>query len=82
MRGARGPPQKPALTLLSLTSFQVPWFGTIPIAVSNDISEQSLEEFSREVRDLLLAFAGATKIWGAWGGCESHLGLCPWVRTG
>ncbi|XP_037985406.1 nicotinate phosphoribosyltransferase isoform X2 [Motacilla alba alba] len=28
--------------------FQVPWFGTIPIAVSNDISEQSLEEFSRE----------------------------------
>ncbi|XP_062482936.1 nicotinate phosphoribosyltransferase [Pezoporus occidentalis] len=28
--------------------FQVPWFETIPIAVSNDISEQSLEEFSRE----------------------------------
>ncbi|NXR40011.1 PNCB phosphoribosyltransferase, partial [Zosterops hypoxanthus] len=28
--------------------FQVPWFGTIPIAVSNDISEQSLEEFRRE----------------------------------
>ncbi|NWV37386.1 PNCB phosphoribosyltransferase, partial [Grantiella picta] len=28
--------------------FQVPWFETIPIAVSNDISEQSLEEFRRE----------------------------------
>ncbi|NXV02905.1 PNCB phosphoribosyltransferase, partial [Cettia cetti] len=28
--------------------FHVPWFGTIPIAVSNDISEQSLEEFRRE----------------------------------
>ena len=37
-----------------LDSFQVPWFGTIPIAVSNDISEQSLEEFRREVRELLL----------------------------
>ncbi|NWW93348.1 PNCB phosphoribosyltransferase, partial [Rhynochetos jubatus] len=30
------------------THFQVPWFETIPIAVSNDISEQSLEEFRRE----------------------------------
>ncbi|XP_051467373.1 nicotinate phosphoribosyltransferase isoform X2 [Apus apus] len=29
--------------------FQVPWFETIPIAVSNDISEQSLEEFQREL---------------------------------
>ncbi|XP_058686050.1 nicotinate phosphoribosyltransferase isoform X1 [Poecile atricapillus] len=28
--------------------FQVPWFATIPIAVSNDISEQSLEEFRKE----------------------------------
>ncbi|XP_009636841.1 nicotinate phosphoribosyltransferase-like, partial [Egretta garzetta] len=28
--------------------FQVAWFGTIPIAISNDISEQSLEEFSQE----------------------------------
>ncbi|XP_010070714.1 PREDICTED: nicotinate phosphoribosyltransferase, partial [Pterocles gutturalis] len=28
--------------------FQVPWFETIAIAVSNDISEQSLEEFRRE----------------------------------
>lgn len=48
------PPQNPAppplLTLLPLASFQVPWFETIPVAVSNDISEQSLEEFSREVR--------------------------------
>lgn len=33
-----------------LSSFQVPWFGSIPIAVSNDISEQSLEDFIREVR--------------------------------
>ncbi|NWH74025.1 PNCB phosphoribosyltransferase, partial [Piaya cayana] len=32
--------------------FQVPWFETIPIAVSNDISEQSLEEFSREGSDI------------------------------
>ncbi|OWK50350.1 Nicotinate phosphoribosyltransferase [Lonchura striata] len=31
------------------SSFQVPWFGTIPIAVSNNISEQSLEEFRREL---------------------------------
>ncbi|XP_040403384.1 nicotinate phosphoribosyltransferase isoform X1 [Cygnus olor] len=30
------------------TTFQVPWFGSIPIAVSNDISEQSLESFIRE----------------------------------
>ncbi|KAM6445553.1 nicotinate phosphoribosyltransferase [Rhynochetos jubatus] len=30
------------------THFQVPWFETIPIAVSNDISEQSLEEFRQE----------------------------------
>ncbi|XP_025969436.2 nicotinate phosphoribosyltransferase isoform X2 [Dromaius novaehollandiae] len=29
-------------------SFQVPWFETISIAVSNDISEQSLEDFIRE----------------------------------
>ncbi|XP_035753009.1 nicotinate phosphoribosyltransferase [Egretta garzetta] len=29
-------------------SFQVPWVWDLPIAVSNDISEQSLEEFSRE----------------------------------
>ncbi|NXE57141.1 PNCB phosphoribosyltransferase, partial [Casuarius casuarius] len=28
--------------------FQVPWFETISIAVSNDISEQSLEDFIRE----------------------------------
>uniref|UniRef100_A0A8C5RQ35 Nicotinate phosphoribosyltransferase n=1 Tax=Laticauda laticaudata TaxID=8630 RepID=A0A8C5RQ35_LATLA len=29
--------------------FQVPWFETIPITVSNDVSEQSLEELSREL---------------------------------
>ncbi|KFP18408.1 Nicotinate phosphoribosyltransferase, partial [Egretta garzetta] len=29
-------------------TFQVPWVWDLPIAVSNDISEQSLEEFSRE----------------------------------
>ncbi|XP_068019324.1 nicotinate phosphoribosyltransferase isoform X2 [Melanerpes formicivorus] len=29
--------------------FQVPWFETIPIAVSNDISEQSLEKFIEEL---------------------------------
>nr|XP_025969436.1 nicotinate phosphoribosyltransferase isoform X1 [Dromaius novaehollandiae] len=29
-------------------SFQVPWFETISIAVSNDISEESLEDFIRE----------------------------------
>nr|XP_021403828.1 nicotinate phosphoribosyltransferase [Lonchura striata domestica] len=33
--------------------FQVPWFGTIPIAVSNNISEQSLEEFRREGTNLV-----------------------------
>ncbi|EOA95164.1 Nicotinate phosphoribosyltransferase, partial [Anas platyrhynchos] len=30
------------------TAFQVPWFGSIPIAVSNDISERSLESFIQE----------------------------------
>ncbi|NWZ22862.1 PNCB phosphoribosyltransferase, partial [Asarcornis scutulata] len=30
------------------TTFQVPWFGSIPIAVSNDISERSLESFIQE----------------------------------
>uniref|UniRef100_A0A8C4KND5 Nicotinate phosphoribosyltransferase n=1 Tax=Dromaius novaehollandiae TaxID=8790 RepID=A0A8C4KND5_DRONO len=29
--------------------FQVPWFETISIAVSNDISEESLEDFIREL---------------------------------
>lgn len=42
------------------SSFQVPWFGTIPIAVSNDISEQSLEEFRREVRNLLGCHLGGS----------------------
>lgn len=46
-------PPNPASPPLPFASFQVPWFETISIAVSNDISEQSLEEFSREVRELL-----------------------------
>uniref|UniRef100_A0A7M4F7P0 nicotinate phosphoribosyltransferase n=1 Tax=Crocodylus porosus TaxID=8502 RepID=A0A7M4F7P0_CROPO len=29
--------------------FQLPWFEAVPIAVSNDISEQSLEAFGREL---------------------------------
>ncbi|KGL74057.1 Nicotinate phosphoribosyltransferase, partial [Tinamus guttatus] len=32
--------------------FQVPWFETISIAVSNDISERSLEDFIREGNDI------------------------------
>lgn len=38
------------LPLFFFSSFQVPWFGSIPIAVSNDISERSVEDFVREVR--------------------------------
>lgn len=41
-----------------LPSFQVPWFETIPIAVSNDISEQSLERLIQEVRWLLRGLRG------------------------
>lgn len=48
------------------SSFQVPWFGTIPIAVSNDISEQSLEEFRREVRNLLGCHLGCPWCWQGW----------------
>lgn len=40
----------PPQLLTFLFSFQVPWFGSIPIAVSNDISERSLESFIQEVR--------------------------------
>ncbi|KAM7176163.1 nicotinate phosphoribosyltransferase isoform 7-T7 [Macrochelys suwanniensis] len=32
--------------------FQVPWFATIPIAVSNDISERSLEELMQEGNEI------------------------------
>ncbi|CAM4495810.1 nicotinate phosphoribosyltransferase isoform X2 [Caretta caretta] len=33
-------------------NFQVPWFATIPIAVSNDISERSLEELMQEGNEI------------------------------
>ncbi|XP_064910695.1 nicotinate phosphoribosyltransferase isoform X1 [Columba livia] len=42
--------------------FQVPWFGTISIAVSNDISEQSLEEFSREGSEIDMIGVGTNLV--------------------
>ncbi|KFV98969.1 Nicotinate phosphoribosyltransferase, partial [Eurypyga helias] len=42
--------------------FQVPWFETIPIAVSNDISEQSLEEFSREGSEINMIGVGTNLV--------------------
>ncbi|XP_010128796.1 PREDICTED: nicotinate phosphoribosyltransferase, partial [Chlamydotis macqueenii] len=42
--------------------FQVPWLGTIPIAVSNDISEQSLEEFSREGSEIDMIGVGTNLV--------------------
>ncbi|KAM9644156.1 nicotinate phosphoribosyltransferase isoform 2-T2 [Morphnus guianensis] len=42
--------------------FQVPWFETIPIAVSNDISEQSLEEFSREGSEIDMIGVGTNLV--------------------
>ncbi|NXP08443.1 PNCB phosphoribosyltransferase, partial [Thinocorus orbignyianus] len=42
--------------------FQVPWFGTIPIGVSNDISEQSLEEFSREGSEINMIGVGTNLV--------------------
>ncbi|XP_075271554.1 nicotinate phosphoribosyltransferase isoform X2 [Opisthocomus hoazin] len=42
--------------------FQVPWFETIPIAVSNDISEQSLEEFSREGSEIDVVGVGTNLV--------------------
>ncbi|NXI49754.1 PNCB phosphoribosyltransferase, partial [Chloroceryle aenea] len=45
--------------------FQVPWFETIPIAVSNDISEQSLEEFRQEGSEIDMIGVG------------THLVTCP-----
>ncbi|XP_074754427.1 nicotinate phosphoribosyltransferase [Athene noctua] len=42
--------------------FQVPWFGTIPIAVSNDISEQSLEEFRREGSEINMIGVGTNLV--------------------
>ncbi|NXA11289.1 PNCB phosphoribosyltransferase, partial [Sapayoa aenigma] len=44
------------------THFQVPWFGTIPIAVSNDISEQSLEELSREGSEINMIGVGTNLV--------------------
>ncbi|XP_010134338.1 PREDICTED: nicotinate phosphoribosyltransferase, partial [Buceros rhinoceros silvestris] len=45
--------------------FQVPWFETISIAISNNISEQSLEEFSREGNEIDMIGVG------------THLVTCP-----
>ncbi|NXJ32671.1 PNCB phosphoribosyltransferase, partial [Ciconia maguari] len=42
--------------------FQVPWFETILIAVSNDISEQSLEEFSREGSEIDMIGVGTNLV--------------------
>ncbi|KFO13118.1 Nicotinate phosphoribosyltransferase, partial [Balearica regulorum gibbericeps] len=42
--------------------FQVPWFETIPIAVSNDISERSLEEFSREGSEINMIGVGTNLV--------------------
>ncbi|XP_010184282.1 PREDICTED: nicotinate phosphoribosyltransferase [Mesitornis unicolor] len=42
--------------------FQVPWFETIPIAVSNDISEQSLEEFSQEGSEIDMIGVGTNLV--------------------
>ncbi|XP_077207440.1 nicotinate phosphoribosyltransferase isoform X2 [Paroedura picta] len=39
------------------THFQVPWFERVPIAVSNDVSESSLEELAQEVK-MASAFVG------------------------
>ncbi|NXL91927.1 PNCB phosphoribosyltransferase, partial [Alectura lathami] len=42
--------------------FQVPWFGSIPIAVSNDISEQSLEDFVREGSEINMIGVGTNLV--------------------
>ncbi|NXE16366.1 PNCB phosphoribosyltransferase, partial [Lophotis ruficrista] len=42
--------------------FQVPWLETIPIAVSNDISEQSLEEFNREGSEIDMIGVGTNLV--------------------
>ncbi|NXA26093.1 PNCB phosphoribosyltransferase, partial [Ibidorhyncha struthersii] len=42
--------------------FQVPWFETIPIAVSNNISEQSVEEFSREGSEINMIGVGTNLV--------------------
>ncbi|NXH19208.1 PNCB phosphoribosyltransferase, partial [Bucco capensis] len=47
------------------THFQVPWFERIPIAVSNDISEQSLEDFRCQGNEIDMIGVG------------THLVTCP-----
>ncbi|NWS74966.1 PNCB phosphoribosyltransferase, partial [Crotophaga sulcirostris] len=42
--------------------FQVPWFETIPIAVSNDISEKSLEDFRREGSEINMVGVGTNLV--------------------
>ncbi|KAM6282111.1 LOW QUALITY PROTEIN: nicotinate phosphoribosyltransferase [Porphyrio hochstetteri] len=42
--------------------FQVSWFENIPIAVSNDISEQSLEEFSQEGSEINMVGVGTNLV--------------------
>ncbi|XP_015678848.1 nicotinate phosphoribosyltransferase [Protobothrops mucrosquamatus] len=49
--------------------FQVPWFETIPITVSNDVSEQSLEELSQEGNEINMIGVG------------THLVTCPLQTT-
>ncbi|XP_070604496.1 nicotinate phosphoribosyltransferase [Erythrolamprus reginae] len=49
--------------------FQVPWLGTIPITVSNDVSEQNLEELSREGNEIDMIGVG------------THLVTCPLQTT-
>uniref|UniRef100_A0A8B9Q6B4 Nicotinate phosphoribosyltransferase n=1 Tax=Apteryx owenii TaxID=8824 RepID=A0A8B9Q6B4_APTOW len=42
--------------------FQVPWFETLSIAVSNDISEQSLEDFIREGSEIDMIGVGTNLV--------------------
>lgn len=42
--------------------FQVPWFGSIPIAVSNDISERSVEDFVREGSEIDMVGVGTNLV--------------------
>ncbi|OXB78266.1 UNVERIFIED_CONTAM: hypothetical protein H355_004716 [Colinus virginianus] len=42
--------------------FQVPWFGSIPIAVSNDISEQNVEDFIREGSEIDMVGVGTNLV--------------------
>ncbi|NXL67674.1 PNCB phosphoribosyltransferase, partial [Chordeiles acutipennis] len=42
--------------------FQVPWFETIPITVSHDISEQNLEEFSQKGSEINMIGVGTNLV--------------------